>query len=310
MLDILDIIAPIFLLVGAGYGAAKFGLIDGAGARALGAVVLYIAFPSLIVSAFVTNGVAQILDWRLLLAYGAAGLGSFGILALWMRAKGRPASRIAAAGLGASGPNSGFIGFPLISLALGAEVAAAILANALIIESAVLIPLALGIAGGAGAGRRAALRRMMLEGVLRNPMIIAIAIGAFLSLSGIGLPGPVGRAAAIMSAASTPMALLALGVALALMNPGEARRDFPEVIAAKLLLHPALAFATGALMASQASLPEARWIGVALTSASPMMTIYPIIGRRIGEESWAARTLFLAMLGSVATLSFWIWLLV
>ncbi|KUF11567.1 AEC family transporter [Pseudoponticoccus marisrubri] len=90
---------------------------------------------------------------------------------------------------------------------------------------------------GRSASRRAALAR-----VARNPVLIAIALGAALNLAGLSLPAPVLTAMDFAGAGAAPLTLFALGVILS----GHALLPSGPVIAIsalKLLAFPALVWA-------------------------------------------------------------------
>ena len=305
MLQLLDIIAPVFLLVGIGWGAGRAGLVDAAGGRAISTLILWVAMPVLIVRAFVVNGVAEVLDLRLLAAYAAASLALVAIMYAGLRAKGREARRAGVAAMGAAGPNSGFIGYPLVTLALGDATGAAVLANALLVENAGTIPLSLALAKRQGGARLlAAVKGFFVAALTSNPLVGSVIVGSLISLSGVALPSPVMRSMDLLAGAATPMALAAVGIALATMPKGTARRDRPLTAAAKLLVHPALVL--GAVWALGLA-GDPAGIGFVLVAACPMMATWPVICSRAGEETWAAATLMTAMAASALTLPLWLW---
>ena len=191
MIHILSIVAPVFMLAGIGWAFARAGLVGPEGGRSLGAITIWVAMPALILRAFVDNGVAQMLDWRIMLGYGApslllliAGFAAF-------RRFGADPARAGMAALGGAAPNSGFFGFPMVTLAFGQATGAAVLANAMIVENVAIIPLGLALAAGVKkGGRRAAIRQAFATGTLRNPLFMAVLAGSALSLAGASLPGP------------------------------------------------------------------------------------------------------------------------
>ena len=114
MLDVLLIVAPIFMAIALGYGVAAAGVLSGEAVRGLGVFVLSIAMPALIIKALGRNPLAEVVDLRYLAAYGGGsalffglgfGLSRFGLNRTW------EASALAA--LGTSTSNSGFIGYPI-----------------------------------------------------------------------------------------------------------------------------------------------------------------------------------------------------
>lgn len=103
-----------------------------------------------------------------------------------------------------------------------------------------------------------------LKRLATNPVLIGIAVGALLNLTGIPLPEPVLTAFDFAGKAAAPLTLFALGVILS----GHALRLTPviaSVAALKLLAFPALVATALALVA-----PPADWQAmVTLTAAGP-----------------------------------------
>jgi predicted permease len=304
MLQILTIVAPVFELVGVGWGLSRAGLVGAEGGRALGAATIWVAMPAMILRAFLDNGVAEMIDWRIMLGYGAPSLllllGGFAVY----RRLGRDDARAGMAALGGAAPNSGFFGFPMVTLAFGLVTGAAVLANAMIVENIVMIPLGLALAAGLKRGGAwAALRQAFANGVLRNPLVLAVIAGAALSAAGLGLPGPVDTAVAMLASAAAPLALLVIGVTLFGLPRKAGGPDAIGAAATKLAVQPAL------VMAAMAVIPgvdPVRAAGMALTAAAPMITIYPLLGARFGQDRFCAAALMLAMLGAMLTLPLWL----
>lgn len=101
----------------------------------------------------------------------------------------------------------------------------------------------LALAGGRGVGPR-----QLIRPLIRNPLIVACAIGIVLSLSGIGMPPYSGELFAFLAQSSLPLGLLCVGAAL---KPDAARRETVALLAnsiLRLLAVPALAFAIGTAM--------------------------------------------------------------
>jgi predicted permease len=116
---------------------------------------------------------------------------------------------------------------------------------------------------------------------LRNPIVLAAITGSAMALAGLALPGVLDRAVGAAAASGSPVALVALGIALGLTGlpaagvpceptdeePAPIPRWGPIIIAAvgKLLLMPTLAwFATGIVDA-----PLAFRLGATLLAATP-----------------------------------------
>ncbi|MCC2690956.1 MAG: hypothetical protein K0S21_3759 [Rhizobiaceae bacterium] len=77
-------------------------------------------------------------------------------------------------------------------------------------------------------------------GILRNPIILGVAAGALLNLSGIGKPPVFGPICEILGAAATPLGLLAVGAGLDIPAVRSAGRALLQSSAIKLLIVPGL----------------------------------------------------------------------
>lgn len=308
----LTVVAPVFLLIALGFGAVRLGLLGAEVPRALGLFVLRLAMPALIFRAMTRAPLGETLDAGFTLAYGAATLALFGSAFLLARRLGAPAAAAAMQALGASGANSGFIGFPLVTMAFGASVAGPVLAQCMVVENLALIPLALLIAE-AGQGRAApravpwAVPWAVLRGLATNPLLIGLAAGLGFALTGLALPEVLAAPMDLLAATAAPLALVAVGGTLAMLRPEE--RPAPAAfwpVAAKLVLHPALFAAALALLAP--GTPPLLAAGGILSAAAPMISIYPVIAARFGLGGPASALLLAATVAAAATLPAVLWL--
>ena len=179
MSDVLAITIPIFLLIGAGYLAFRYRVMQPEQARALGAFVLNFALPALIIRALSGRRPAEIANFRYLLAYAVASLAVFALVFCVSRyGRRRPLTQSAIQAMGSSVSNSGFLGYPTASLVVG-QVAGVALSLNMVVENVLMIPLALALAE-AGRGTGATLRDTVRSTAARlavNPLVIAIVIG-------------------------------------------------------------------------------------------------------------------------------------
>jgi hypothetical protein len=82
--------------------------------------------------------------------------------------------------------------------------------------------------------------RSVALGVVRNPMVVSIALGMAWSALSLPLPGPANEFLGILGAAATPCALFAIGASLA-SKSAERIEVAAWLSTAKLILHPAAA---------------------------------------------------------------------
>jgi len=288
---------PVFMLIGLGYGAVRSGLANGNQVDGLGMFVLNFALPALILDALSRQDLSQTFNPFYVAAYAAGSLVAFlGVLAALRLVVRRPLTEAAIGGLGASASNSGFIGFPLASLALGAPALTALPLN-MLVENFLIIPLALALAEAGrqgGNSLRATLAQTALR-LARMPMILAILAGAVMSGLGLHLPALLATPVEMLAKASAPCALFVVGGTIAGLGAGLATRGTMAAVGAivvgKLILHP-LAVAAALLLVG--GVPRELAAAGILFAAVPMITIYPILGRRFGLEGISAAAMVVA----------------
>ncbi|HRE22079.1 MAG TPA: AEC family transporter [Rhabdaerophilum sp.] len=302
MLQVLTIILPIFLLIGTGFAAIRGGVLAATDMRILGTFTITFAMPALIIRTFVLSPIREVIDLRFLSGYGVVSAMLFAIVYLGARRLySQPAARTAMQAMGASMSNSGFIGFPVATMALGANAALG-LAMCLLVENFLILPAALVLAEkGRASGRATPEILAEIAGRLaRNPLVIAIFTGMMLALTGLKMPAPLFRAVDLLAGTAAPVALFAIGGILAGMKPGGQPKGIGLVVLGKLILHPLGMLGAVALWPpADPALAKAMLI----FASAPMIAVYPIIGGRYGEEEFCAATLFVTMICGFVTLS-------
>ena len=270
MLEILAITLPIFLLIGAGFTAARTGLLSRDNMQGVGTFVMYLALGSL--------------------ATFLLGLA----LSMGLRGKRLDAGAIHALGMSAS--NSGFIGYPVALMAIGPP-AAIFMALNMVVETLFIIPTALILAeasrqNGNGVGQVA---RQTLARLTRNPVLIGLLIGMLLALTGLRLPGPMARAVSMLADAAGPAALFTIGGMLHGLKVRGMAMDVGQVVLGAFLLPPD---------------PDPMLIaGAKLFACAPMISVYPLFGKQYGQGDTSAAGLMVSTLASFVTISLVIWLL-
>jgi predicted permease len=189
---ILDVVLPFFAVISCGWAAFKVGAVDATTVRGLNAFVFWFALPALLVGKVAAAPVDRLLDVGFLIVYfGPALVIYFSILDYGRLVRREDTATAALRALAATFPNSGYMGIPLLLAAFGPEAAlAAVLA--LLLDQFVSIPLTVALVEG-GQGRSGFFTTLgrTLRGVLANPLVLAVAVGFVLALSGLELPGPI-----------------------------------------------------------------------------------------------------------------------
>lgn len=306
MLEIFSITAPIFLLIGVGYFAVLGKVVTKAQIQGLGVFVINFALPALIIRALVQRPLDEVLNVYYLMAYGLGSLVVFVAALLFARRARRmrlDASALYA--LGMSSANSGFVGYPIAALLVGSPAVIALALN-MLVENLLIIPAALALAevgSQKGASYRSALRESARR-LTRNPIIIAIFIGAVIAVAGIELPAPLFKSIDMMATAAAPTALFVIGGSLYGLRPRGMFVDVGQIALGKLVIHP-LAVALAFLLLPPVD-PTLTVAAIVIASA-PMLSIYPILGQRYGHQELCTAALLVATVLSFITISSLIW---
>lgn len=294
------IVAPVFLLVAAGYAAARLRVVDQAGFRGLVAFTFLLAVPSLLFLGG-TTGLAG--GGRAALAFflgtAVVYLGTLLLARRGMRLPLGPAGMLA---LDASFGNTVMMGIPLVTAAFGTEALAVLLAI-LALHSIVLLGTATVVAEIAlhqGAKPLRVLRATLL-GLVRNPIVMAVL--AAIAWRALGLPPPVGalrRTLELLGGAAPPVALFCLGGSLAGFDARGLWRETVLATALKLLAQPLLVWGMALLF----GLSGFETAVVVVTAAMPTGANAFLLAQRYGvgaERSGA--TVLVATVLSLGTVS-------
>jgi predicted permease len=246
MLPILLETLPFFALIGVGYLAGRLGFFGAEATAALTKFVFYFALSAMLFRFAANLSLAEVFDWAFVLAYLSASFAVYLLafaVALWRRLGLEEAAMEAQC---ATIGNTGFLGVPMLVLLLGPAAAGPVL-MVLSIDMIVFSSLITLIITGARGGRFSLRTFGTLGlGLLKNPMIVSIALGLAWGATGWALPGPADEFFALLGAAATPGALFAIGASLA-GRSAERLAVAGWLSFAKLILHPA-AVAVAALL--------------------------------------------------------------
>ena len=312
MLDILSITGPIYITIALGWLATRAGLFERADMRVLGKFVLYVALPALLFDAVARRPIGDILEWRYMAVFALGGLATMAVGLLWMRRVARqPPVLSVVQTMGMCCPNSGFVGYPVNLLLLG-PVAGLILGMNMVVENLLLIPLLLALMdAAAGGGHWRAVLRGAASGLLRNPMVLGLAAGLLVSVTGLALPAPLGRTVGLFAQASAALSLFVIGGSLAGLQTRGLHAQVAQIAFGKLIVHPLLTWAAlrGLEALGMAPLDPALRTGVVLAAACPMFGIYPILAQKYGHEGLAAAALLGTTVASFFTISLALWMM-
>lgn len=310
MLDILAITGPIFLCIALGYLTTRGGLFDRGDMRVFGKFLINLSLPALLFNALSQRSVGEIFNGPYLAAYALGGLIMLAGTVLWYRKVAHEGmARSAIMAMGMTCPNSGYVGYPVMLLTLGAPVAGVALALNMVVENLLIIPILLALADMERheAGHWRQLVMQTLQGLARNPLIIAIVAGFLVSALGIPMPSPVSRTVTLFAQASSALSLFVIGGSLVGLKLQGLRTAVAQIGVGKLVLHPLCLLAVMTWLVPIGD-PQLK-VALLLTGALPTMGIYAILAQRHGHEGLASAALLVGTLASFFTLSGLLWLL-
>ncbi|MDQ0393167.1 AEC family transporter [Labrys monachus] len=239
------VVLPIFALILAGFLVRRLGVLGPAATTELNRFVVYLALPALLFDIIAHTRWADVWQPGFI---GAFGLSSFAVFALTVAARRRGPRHLADAaidGLNAGYANTGFIGFPLVLVALGRE-ALAPAAVATIITVCVLFAVAIVLieTGLQTEKRRGRLAMKVARSLARNPLLVAPLLGALVPICGLAVPDPVEAFLKLLGGAAAPCALVTLGLFLAQKRAQSApdTGSTAALVGLKLVLQPVLAW--------------------------------------------------------------------
>jgi predicted permease len=299
----LEVLAPVFGIMGLGFAAARARVLDEAGVKGLVLFVFNFAIPVLLFRSIAGIRLPDDVRWGFLVAFYSGSLVSYLLgMASARTLFRRPLDHQAIFGMGAAFSNTVLLGIPVVLTAFGPE---ATLPLFLIIafHSAVFAPLTVGlIQAGQGQGVSAAqqARRVVTE-VVRNPIVLGLGAGLVANLTGLVLPSALDRGAELLGAAAVPCALFAMGSSLGIQP---LVGDVPPALllsTLKLVIHPLLVWVVAVPVLGLGGL----WSAVAVTMAAMPsgVNVYLFAARYDAASGVAARTVLVTSALSVVTLA-------
>lgn len=207
----------------------------------------------------------------------------------------RSASATAVGAMSASYANAGNIGVPIALYAVGTTtpVVAVLLAQLLVLAPTYLVVFSLVTRGATAPADRPPLART-IRGSIANPVTIATAVGAVLSLTDVALPEVLGKPIEMLGNASVPVLLLVFGMSLAGQRPLTARAHLPDVAVAtaiKVVVMPVVAWALGTRVFG---LDGTALLGAVVMAALPTAQNVFLFSHRFRMPTEAARDVIVA----------------
>ncbi len=305
--NLINVILPVFLVIGAGYAATRSGYFKEVHVDGLMKFTQGFAIPCLLFLAIAHLDLSASFDPRLLASfYSSAALcfmaGLFGARILF----GRDWEDCVAIGFCCLFSNSVLLGLPITERAYGTE---NLTGNYAIIAFHSPFCYGVGITvmevvRSRGHGR-AHMARSVLSAMFKNALILGIALGFVVNLSGLAIPAVVDEALGLVSRAALPGALFALGGVLVKYKPEGDLRTIAYVCCISLMLHPSLVW----LFGKSVGLPQDLFrSGVLNAAMAPGFNAYIFASMYGRAKRVAASSVLIGTAASILTV--WLWLTV
>ncbi len=306
MLQILQIVLPVFIIIGAGYLAASRKAFTAEQASALMRFAIQFAVPCLLFLAIARLDLKTVFKPEILMSFYIGAFLSFTITAIGARLifRHKPGSCVSI-GFAALFSNSLLIGIVIVELAYG--VAALEPAFAVI---AVHVPFCyvLGITAMEfsrvdGLGFFATLKRVFTQ-VFSNALTIGLMLGFIVNWSTVTLPGPLVTAIELIARAALPVALFGLGAVLVSYKISSGLGEMSMISVSKLLIHPMIVYCLGHYV-FQLSDDLLKPI-VIIATMPPGVNAYLFANMYGRATNIAASTVLFATAISIMTISAWL----
>ncbi len=307
MQTLLDVILPVFLVIGFGYFSVWRGYFPVAGIDGVMRFAQSFAIPCLLFQSIAKLDLTASFDPRLLFSFytGAAACFALGTLGARLMFK-RDWEDCVAIGFCCLFSNSILLGLPITERAYGAD---ALTGNFAIVAFHSPFCYGLGITvmefvrnrGQSGLN----LARNIGNAMFHNPLVLGILAGFAVNFSGLAIPGVVDDALSLIVRAALPAALFALGGVLIQYKPEGDFKAIAMVCVLALLIHPAIVWGLGGSL----GLPQDLFRSGVLTAAmAPGFNAY-IFANMYGRARRVAASSVLIATGA-SVLTAWMWLTV
>lgn len=304
---LVDVILPVFLIIGFGYLAVWRGIFNDSGVDGLMHFTQTFALPCLLFRALSTIDLSQSFSAPVLVSFYVGAIVCFlGALFGARYIFGRDWEDSVAIGFCGMFSNTVLLGLPIMERAYGGG---ALEANYAIIALHAPFGFLVGITVMEAVRNRgnsmAALPKMVFKAMSTNGLIIGICLGLLVNVLGVQVPQVAGDALDLIASAALPAALFGLGGILVRYRPDGDLRLALSVVMFSLIIHPLIAYTLGRTF----GLSVAELRSATITAAmAPGINVY-IFANIYGRAKRVAASAVLIATG-LSIFSVWGWLAV
>jgi malonate transporter len=309
MLDILNVVIPVFAIIALGYLAVRYRLYPAEGVRGLVAFVNNFLTPCLLFQSMLHADFDTAFNWSVIVPFYIGALTSFilGSIIAVRFFKNRPGEGVSS-GFAAMFTNTVLLGIPILQRAYG-EAALQVAFSIIALHASVLITIAMltmELVRRDGAPLYKALGVAAVR-IVSNPLLWGIALGAAANMANVTLVEPIEAFFTMMSAAVIPVALFGLGGAL---NEYRLADNWPQALTMsmlKLVLQPLIAWL---IMVPLLQIdPETARYGVVLAAMPAGINVYVFATYYNRAVNVATNTILISTVLSILTVSAWLYIM-
>ena len=309
---IVEIVLPVFCLIGLGYLTAKTGYLKETTGDAIADFVFKVAVPILLMRSIATAEYADVNPWIFIIVYFSGITVAWTLAMILMRTIFKRDARSAViSGVAAGFSNLVLLGIPLVERAYGAE-GLQVLFFLLGIHLPVMMAISTFLMEWAvradGIEEKpidfGEVAKNLLRSLALNPIIIGIFAGLAWRLTGYGITGLPNDVMELLGRTTGPLALFSLGMGL--IKYGIKGNLVPALALSvlSLMVLPSVVYLIGTLVLPLPIL----WLKVAvLAAACPTgVNAYLFANYFKVAQGLATNSIVLTILGAVITLPFWL----
>ena len=274
MIEVINILFPIFALASIGVLSARFGGLTESSTKGLSFFIFNIAAPVTVTRVLASSELPEDFPWALVTSFYLPLFTLYFLILVLSRSIGRAADESIMAGFAAGYGNLVLVGLPVILLLFG-DLGLVPFFIILPVHGAVLFAVTAFLLESVrpSPGGRARVARQALV----NPFVIGVVVGLGLRSLDISIPDPIDYLALSLQHALTPCALFTLGVALANHNVKGHWKAALVLTGVKNLVFPAIVYLFGSMVFRLDPLSLAV---VVITAAQPIGVLYFVFAER------------------------------
>lgn len=296
----LSLCAPLFLMVFLGWALVKIGMFSHSVTKALSQFVFKLLMPVMLFHLMSDGSNRPPVDWKVLIAFFGSCVVVY-IIGNFLGGKlfKQDSTGRVITGMGGIFGNNVQLGVPIVQTSLGSAamptISLLIIFNVLLLWTSATACVEFGRTGGKIDWKKFLIA---LKNIFENPIVLGILIGTGWSLTGLQLPEVIDKSAALVATATTPCALIVVGMGLAEHSFTAALPKASVITALKLGIQPFLVWVFCVLLGLDSVQTNAATVLACLPVA---INLYIMATQFESEEGAASNAIFVSTFISALT---------